>query len=108
MAALTFPSVLECAAVGVPSRFSNDDDVKICIVTKDPPSFDCAGLIAHLSERLPHYMVPQYVELLNELPRTPTNKVRKSELRNAGVTSTTWDRRKAGIRLREIKPRSPG
>jgi crotonobetaine/carnitine-CoA ligase len=37
-------------------------------------------------------MVPRYVEVLAELPRTPTEKVRKEVLRGAGLTAGTWDR----------------
>jgi crotonobetaine/carnitine-CoA ligase len=37
-------------------------------------------------------MVPRYVEFLSELPLTPTEKVEKYRLREAGVTPATWDR----------------
>jgi carnitine-CoA ligase len=43
-------------------------------------------------------MVPRYVEFVGELPRTPTDKVAKHELRamgDHGLTSATWDREKA-------------
>ncbi|MBW0119387.1 hypothetical protein I4J48_29495, partial [Pseudonocardia sp. KRD-169] len=33
-----------------------------------------------------------YVEIVDELPKTPTQKVRKVELRAAGVGPGTWDR----------------
>jgi crotonobetaine/carnitine-CoA ligase len=45
-------------------------------------------------------MVPRYVEIVSELPRTPSFKIKKAELREAGVTAGTWDREKAGIKLR--------
>jgi crotonobetaine/carnitine-CoA ligase len=47
-----------------------------------------------------HFMVPRYVRVLEALPKTPTNKVQKAELRAAGVTSDTWDREAAGIILK--------
>jgi len=37
------------------------------------------------------------------LPRTPTNKVKKVEIRDEGVTPDTWDREAAGMRLRRTK-----
>jgi crotonobetaine/carnitine-CoA ligase len=37
-------------------------------------------------------MVPRYVEYIAELPKTPTAKVRKQALRDAGVTPGTYDR----------------
>jgi crotonobetaine/carnitine-CoA ligase len=54
-------------------------------------------LTEFLIEELPHFMVPRYIDTLGELPRTPTQKIRKGELREAGVTATTWDRESAGI-----------
>jgi crotonobetaine/carnitine-CoA ligase len=37
---------------------------------------------------------------MGELPRTPTNKVKKVEIREAGVTADTWDREAANMRLK--------
>ena len=37
-------------------------------------------------------MVPEYVDLVETLPRTPTEKVEKAQLRQRGITSTTWQR----------------
>ena len=38
------------------------------------------------------YMVPRYVDVLDALPLTPTEKVEKYRLQERGVTATTWDR----------------
>jgi crotonobetaine/carnitine-CoA ligase len=48
---------------------------------------------------MPYFMVPRYIEFASELPKTPTGKIQKYELRQHGVTATTWDRVAAGIRL---------
>jgi crotonobetaine/carnitine-CoA ligase len=37
-------------------------------------------------------MVPRYIDFVDELPQTATEKVRKKVLREQGVTETTWDR----------------
>ena len=47
-----------------------------------------------------YFMVPRYIDFIPELPKTPTGKIRKFPLRETGVTSTTWDREAAGVRLR--------
>ena len=47
-----------------------------------------------------HFMVPRYVRIVPELPKTPTQKVQKNLLRDEGVTADTWDREAAGIRVR--------
>ena len=41
-----------------------------------------------------------YVRTLTDLPKTPTAKVLKAQLRSEGVTPDTWDREKAGIVIR--------
>ena len=53
---------------------------------------DPEAIWAWCDERLPYFAVPRYVELVDELPKTPTAKVRKIELREAGVTPRTADR----------------
>jgi crotonobetaine/carnitine-CoA ligase len=48
-------------------------------------------------------MLPRYIETLPALPRTPTNKVRKAELRQRGVDgATVWDRKAASIRIKDL------
>lgn len=88
------PSVVECAAIGVPSELE-EEEVKIVVVGQRGVDVDEAGLAAHCEERLPSFMVPRYIEIVDELPRTPTDKVAKHRLRESGdqgITSTTWDR----------------
>jgi len=40
---------------------------------------------------------------MGDLPKTPTQKVEKHVLRAEGITANTWDREKAGIRLKREK-----
>lgn len=90
------PNVTESAVVGVPSDVG-EDEVKVCLVADTGSDFDPKSLIDYLAPRVPRFMVPRYVEILEALPRTPTEKVRKEVLRQAGVTAKTWDREAAGI-----------
>lgn len=85
------PAVLESAAVAVPSEFG-EDEVKIVVVAQPGATLDPAELVGYLSERMARFMVPRYVEIRDALPKTPTEKIRKVELRAAGVTEQTWDR----------------
>ena len=62
------------------------------LVLKQGADLDPAELIAFLEPRLPKFMVPRYVDLTGALPKTPTGKIQKAELRAQGVTPTTWDR----------------
>ena len=57
------------------------------------------AIIRFLEPRMARFMVPRFIDVVAELPKTPTGKVRKHLLREAGVTSTTWDREAAGVKL---------
>jgi carnitine-CoA ligase len=85
------PSVLDAAAYGVPSELT-EDDVMVAVVVRRGATFDPRDLTAFCAERLARHLVPRYVDVVEELPRTPTEKVRKDVLRERGVTATTWDR----------------
>jgi carnitine-CoA ligase len=45
-------------------------------------------------------MIPRYVRTLPDLPKTPSSKVLKAQLRSEGITADTWDRERAGIVIR--------
>jgi carnitine-CoA ligase len=94
----THPAILESAAIGVPSELE-DEDVKLAVVLRPGMRLDPEELIDFCVERLPRFMVPRYVEFLDTLPRTPTDKVAKYRLRaegDRGITPSTWDRETAG------------
>ena len=85
------PGVLESAAVAVPSEWG-EDEVKVVVVARPGRSVTPPELTKFLAPRLPRFMLPRYIEVVTELPKTPTAKVRKVELRAQGITRATWDR----------------
>ena len=95
------PLVREAACIGVPSQTGVEDEIKALLVAE--PDFDPAHLVRWLYDRLPYFMIPRYIEAVDELPRTPTGRVQKFELRNR-EPGTVWDRdehltvTRAGIR----------
>jgi carnitine-CoA ligase len=95
---LAHPGVAECACVGVPSEIANkgdtvkDDDVKIFVVARTGATLRGEELIEFLIPRAPKFMIPRYVEIVPELPKTPTGKVRKAELRARQTGDTCFDR----------------
>jgi crotonobetaine/carnitine-CoA ligase len=98
------PAVLECAVV--PAKVADGEDEVFAIVVPRPGArFDPADLVRFLAPRLPHFMVPRYVEIATSLPKTPTGKIQKYSLRERGVTAATWDRVAAGLRLRDLVKR---
>jgi carnitine-CoA ligase len=98
-----FPGVGEVAAVGVPSE-DGEEEVLVAVArdARQPP-IDAAELVRFLVPRMPHYMVPRYVRVMASLPKTPTNKIRKVEIRQQGVTDDCWDRVGSGIEVRRTK-----
>ncbi|MEA2419827.1 MAG: carnitine-CoA ligase, partial [Thermoleophilaceae bacterium] len=104
-AARPHPGVADCAAVGVPSEFAGDDDILLCVIPADGCELKPVELMEHLVTRLPHFMVPRYVRLMEDFPRTPTGKVQKAVLRTEGLVEGTWDRKTAGVSLRDLAQR---
>ncbi|MEC9435263.1 MAG: AMP-binding protein [Pseudomonadota bacterium] len=100
--ALAHPDVNECAAVAVKSEVS-EDEVLIVVAPAPGRTVDPAALHEFLVPRMAHFMLPRYIRVVEALPKTPTAKVRKLELREDGVTGDTWDREAAGIRVRREK-----
>ncbi len=92
------PKVLESAAVAAQSELA-EDEVKICVVLKPGETLSPEELITWASDRMPYFAVPRYVEFMDALPKTPTERVQKYLLKQAGITAKTWDREKAGIKI---------
>ena len=85
------PGVRECAAVGMPTPYG-DDEVFVAVIPAGP-DFDPAELVADMTKKLPAFMVPRYVHVVEDLPRNATTgRVRKTELRAAGLPEGVYDR----------------
>jgi carnitine-CoA ligase len=97
LAVLTHPDVLECAAV--PARTEHlEDEVMIVVSPRSGATIDPAELRAYLQPRMPAFMLPRYIEVMAELPKTTTSKVKKDALRAAGPSPQTWDSERATTR----------
>jgi crotonobetaine/carnitine-CoA ligase len=93
------PAIREAAAIGVPSE-ATEDDVMVIIALVEHATIELTALCEFLVKRMPYYMVPRYIRIVDTLPKTPTQKVQKAQLRSEGVTTDTWDRDKSGLRLK--------
>jgi crotonobetaine/carnitine-CoA ligase len=78
----------------------SEQDVLAVLRLAPGASLDPPALLDWLRPRLPHFMLPRYLRVVEDLPRTPTQKVEKHRLRATGVTVDTWDREHAGILVR--------
>lgn len=101
------PAIAECAVIGVRAdQDAGEDEVMACVVLKQGEQVEYAELIAWADKRLPSFMVPRYIEIMSSLPQTATEKVKKKDLRERGVTAATWDRVSAGCLLAGEKDRT--
>ncbi len=87
----THPAIAESAAIKAPSDHA-DDEVKACFTLHPDTTLDLPDLVAHLQARMPAFMVPRYYEIFAMLPKTPTEKIQKAELRRDCLNARTWDR----------------
>ena len=92
------PKVMESAVYAVPSDLG-EDEVKASVVLKPGEALPPEELIAYCNERMAYFAIPRYLEFVAELPKTATARVEKYRLRELGITPTTWDREKAGIKV---------
>jgi carnitine-CoA ligase len=93
------PDVLESAVYGVPSELG-EDDVMAALVLQPGARFDPESVLRHCEDRMAYFMVPRYLRVVDELPKTGTHRVQKSPLRAEGITASTWDREAAGYEMR--------
>ena len=77
------PAVAESAAIGVPSPLT-EEDVKVFLVLKSGAELDLDEFRAFCSTRMARFMVPEIVEVIDVIPKTPTGKAEKYKL--AGTT----------------------
>jgi crotonobetaine/carnitine-CoA ligase len=89
---LTHAEVVECAAIGVPDPLG-EQEVLIFVVPVAGSDLTPETLSDHLVERMSRFMVPRYIQFVDAIPRTPTARIRKVELRNlVDLDGRAWDR----------------
>ena len=87
------PAIREAAAIGVKAgegASSEDEILVVCVPEGEAP--DPVELTLWLAERMPYFMVPRYIRFVDALPKTPTERVNKTKLRDEGMPAGTYDR----------------
>ena len=93
--------VLDCAVIAVPSELG-EDEVKAYVALTPGSNLGPEEVVYWCAERLAYFKVPRYLEMREELPRTPSLRVRKDLLRQErdDLIEGCFDREAAGIRIR--------
>ena len=86
------PGIVEVAAYAVPSSLAGgEDEIMLAIVLQPGALVSPAQVAAHARRKVPRFAQPRYVEFMDALPKTASEKVRKAELKAAGVCARTID-----------------
>lgn len=100
---MKYDKIEECASIPVKSE--TEDEILVAITLKRgvrPEEFNHLDFLRWCKEKMPYYMIPRYIRIVDALPKTPTHKVEKYKLRNEGITEDTWDRKKENIRIKAL------
>jgi carnitine-CoA ligase len=96
----THPAVEDVAAHAVLSDLS-EDELKLTIKLKAGAQLKEEELFHWCVDKLPYFAVARYIEFRAELPKNQVGRLLKYQLRDEGVTATTWDQEKAGLKFRK-------
>ncbi len=89
-------ALADVAVHAVPSKLT-EDDLKVTATLKEGQHLEPEELFRWCVEQLPYFVLPRYIEFRPELPRSPVGRVLKRDLRQEGVTPSTWDAEAAGV-----------
>jgi carnitine-CoA ligase len=93
------PSVEEVAAVAAPSDLA-EDEIRLVVKALTGHTLTPDTLFEYCIQALPYFMVPRYIEIVHDFPRTPTAKIEKYKLRAMGLTADAWDSEAHGWSVR--------
>ncbi|MGD0718331.1 MAG: AMP-binding protein [Thermoplasmata archaeon] len=93
------PAVFESVVVPVPSPLG-EDDVKAFVQLKPGEQVEAKALFEFSAEHLPFFMVPKYIEFLDEIPKTANQKAQRYVLRGRRG-GQEYDRDTLGVVVRK-------
>ena len=92
------PAVFESVVVGIPSPLG-EEDIKAFVQLKPGSETTAKELFEYCVEQLPFFMVPRYLEFVEEIPKTANLKAQRYVLRER-KGGTEYDREALGVALR--------
>jgi carnitine-CoA ligase len=96
---LSHPDLKAAAVFPVRSGLA-EDEVMAALVRKPGSNVSEIDVMRFCEPRLPYFAVPGFLEFFDDLPRTENGKIQKFQLRERGVTATTWNREAAGFQIK--------
>ncbi len=88
------PFILESAAFLVYDE-NEKEEIKICLVNKNPDLIKHEDIFSYVNENLPYYMIPRYIEFKEVIYKSPAERIRtftlKNEWHKESVKKNTWD-----------------
>ncbi len=91
------PAVFESVVVGVPSPLG-EEDVKAFVQLRPGAEVGAKELFEFCVRELPFFMVPKYLEFLDEIPKTANQKAQRFVLRDR-KGGTEYDRDQLGVHV---------
>lgn len=95
---LTHPAVQTAAVFPVQSELA-EDEVMASVVLHPSERLTADQLLDHCQPLISYFSLPRYIDFVPSLPMTENGKIKKFQLREIGVTPTTWDRDAVGYTL---------
>ena len=92
------PAVKDVAAYGIESaELESESELMIAVVLETGAKLSAEDLARFVNTEAPYYFVPRFIEFAEQLPRNDHGRLVKGNLRDRGVTPSTWDREAAGF-----------
>ena len=99
------PRIREIAAVPAPSEMG-EDEVAVFVVPADPDLTE-REVVDYAVGQMAYFMVPRYVAFVESMPKTPSQKIQKTSLREQAKKAAEfmWDREAAGMKVDRFSAR---
>lgn len=85
------PAVKEAAAYGVPSEMG-EEEVAVAVVAVPGATLVPAEVVDFCRDKLAHYAIPRFVAVVDDIPKTGTQKVQYEALKATWDPEAAWDR----------------